>query len=93
MKVLFPKLDSDGKIDLLEVSYEFASPMPDDVLDDLTNIKTAVEAGVMSIEGGVRQNPLVEDHGQELERLAQERAQEQQRQQNLRLMDITEPTF
>lgn len=93
MKVLFPKLDSDGKIDLLDVSYEFASPMPDDVLDDLTNIKTAVEAGVMSIEGGVRQNPLVENHGLELDRLAQEKAQEQQRQQNLRLMDITEPTF
>ena len=65
----------------------------DDVLDDLTNIKTAVEAGVLSIEGGVRQNPLVDNHGLELDRLAQEKAQEQQRQQNLRLMDITEPTF
>jgi SPP1 family phage portal protein len=93
MKVLFPKMDSSNEIDLLDVSYEFASPMPDDVLDDLTNIKTAVDGGFMSLEGAVRQNPLVEDYGRELERLAQERAQEQQRQQNLRMIDITEPTF
>jgi hypothetical protein len=90
---LFPKMDSSNEIDLLDVSYEFASPMPDDVLDDLTNIKTAVDGGFMSLEGAVRQNPLVEDYGRELERLAQERAQEQQRQQNLRMIDITEPTF
>ena len=93
MKVLFPKMDSSNEIDLLDVSYEFASPMPDDVLDNLTNIKTAVDGGFMSLEGAVRQNPLVKDYGQELERLAQERAQEQQRQQNLRMIDITEPTF
>lgn len=67
----------------LEVGHEFQEPFGDDVADDLTNIIKAVDAGILSEEGGIELNPLVKDVAREKERLAAEAADKAQQQMNI----------
>lgn len=61
----------------LRVGHEFQEPFGDDVADNLNNIIRAVEAGILSSEGGIELNPLVKDVAREKERLAAEASERQ----------------
>lgn len=67
----------------LEVGHEFQEPFGDDVADNLNNIIRAVDAGILSTEGGLELNPLVKDVAREKDRLAKEQEERQQQQMNI----------
>lgn len=64
-----------GECKALKVAHEWSEPFGEDIADNLTNIVKAVEAGIMSTEGAIEQNPLIKNIILEKERLADERAQ------------------
>ena len=66
-----------GECENLRVGHEFQEPFGDDVADNLNNIIRAVEAGILSSEGGIELNPLVKDVAREKERLATEASERQ----------------
>lgn len=66
-----------GECENLRVGHEFQEPFGDDVSDNLNNIIRAVEAGILSSEGGIELNPLVKDVAREKERLAAEASDRQ----------------
>ena len=66
-----------GECENLRVGHEFQEPFGDDVADNLNNIIRAVEAGILSSEGGIELNPLVKDVAREKERLAAEASERQ----------------
>ncbi|WP_231489903.1 phage portal protein [Pedobacter sp. Leaf170] len=66
--------DISGKftknIDALETSIVFGNPLPDDYLDTITLLSTAVGGkAIMSVESAVSKNPLVTDPTEEMNRL------------------------
>lgn len=67
----------------LKIGHEFQEPFGDDVSDDLNNIIRAVDAGILSSEGGLELNPLVKDVAREKERLAAEAEERQQQQMSI----------
>lgn len=67
----------------LEIGHEFQEPFGDDIADDLNNIIRAVDAGILSTEGGLELNPLVKDVAREKKRLADEEKERQQQQMNV----------
>lgn len=67
----------------LEIGHEFQEPFGDDIADDLNNIIRAVDAGILSTEGGLELNPLVKDVAREKKRLADEEKERQQQQMNI----------
>ena len=58
----------------LKVAHEWSEPFGEDVAEDLSNIVKAVEAGIMSTEGGIEMNPLVRNVMLEKDRLAEEQS-------------------
>lgn len=72
-----------GECENLRVGHEFQEPFGDDVADNLNNIIRAVEAGILSSEGGIELNPLVKDVAREKERLATEASERQATQMNV----------
>lgn len=66
-----------GECENMRVGHEFQEPFGDDVADNLNNIIRAVEAGILSSEGGIELNPLVKDVAREKERLATEASERQ----------------
>lgn len=67
----------------LEIGHEFQEPFGEDVADELNNIIRAVDAGILSTEGGLELNPLVKDVAREKKRLADEEKERQQQQMNI----------
>lgn len=59
----------------LKIAHEWSEPFGEDIADDLSNIVKAVDAGIMSTEAAIEQNPLVKNVLLEKERIADERAQ------------------
>lgn len=58
----------------LKVAHEWSEPFGEDVAEDLSNIVKAVEAGIMSTEGGIEMNPLVRNVMLEKDRIAEEQS-------------------
>ena len=54
------------------IHHQFQEPFSEDLNEVLDNIVKAVDAKIMSEESGIEQNPLVKDHNQEKERIAEE---------------------
>ena len=67
----------------LEVGHEFQEPFGDDISDSLTNIVKAVDAGILSAEGGIELNPLVKNVIREKERISSEAEQRTQMQMSV----------
>lgn len=67
----------------LEVGHEFQEPFGDDIAESLTNIVKAVDAGILSAEGGIELNPLVKNVIREKERIASEAEQRTQMQMSV----------
>lgn len=65
------------------IGHEFQEPFGEDVADDLNNIATAINAGIMSTETGIELNPLVADVLRELDRLKEEAAERQKQQMSI----------
>lgn len=72
-----------SECDKLKVGHEFQEPFGEDVTDDLENVIKSVDAGIMSTESAIEQNPLVKDVKRERERIQQESTQRQQIQQSI----------
>lgn len=58
----------------LVVAHEFQNPFGDDTKDDIDNITRCVEAGILSAETAVEQNPVVRDIIREKQRIEEEQA-------------------
>ena len=56
----------------LRVNKEFQEPMPEDVSNQLNDLRTAVDAGFMSTESAIEINPLIKDHKREKVRVKAE---------------------
>lgn len=65
------------------IGHEFQEPFGEDVADDLNNITTALNGGIISTETAVELNPLVTDVTRELDRLKQEQEERQQQQMSI----------
>ena len=72
-----------GECNNLVVGHEYQEPFGDDVADDLNNIISAVDAGILSTETGVEMNPLVKDSMREMSRLAEEKEERAKEQQSI----------
>lgn len=72
-----------GQCKEMTIGHEYQEPFGDDVADDLNNIISAVDAGILSTETGVEMNPLVKDSQRELDRLAEEKEERQKEQQSI----------
>ncbi len=72
-----------SECDKLVVGHEFQEPFGDDVTNDLNNIISAVDAGLMSTDTGVELNPLIKDPQREMERLAAEKEERMKQQQSI----------
>lgn len=59
----------------LKITHEWSEPFGEDIADNLSNIVKAVDAGIMSTEAAIEQNPLIKNALLEKERIADERAQ------------------
>lgn len=84
--VLYPELKLNGQLDALNVSYQFSTPMPDNVADTLDIIQKSIDTGTMSQETAVSQNPRIKDPKTEMERLNREAEKKS-------LSNAVEPTF
>lgn len=67
----------------LIVGHEFQEPFGEDIADDLANITNAIDAGILSTESGVEQNPLVKDVARERKRLEAEKEDRMKQQQSI----------
>lgn len=76
--VLHPELKLNGQLEALKIGYQFSTPMPDNVSDTLDIIRKSIDAGTMSQETAVYQNPRIKDPKTEMERLKSERARSNQ---------------
>ena len=63
-----------GQCEKAEISHTFQETFAEDVIDAVDRIVKAKDAGIMSEETAIEQNPLVEDHDVEKERVAKEKA-------------------
>ncbi|MCM1439006.1 MAG: phage portal protein [Roseburia sp.] len=72
-----------SECDNLEVAHVFQEPFGDDVAEALSNITTAVDAGILSTESALERNPLVADVALEMQRLADEKAEAMKQQQSI----------
>lgn len=57
----------------LSIGHEYQEPFGDDITDTLEQIIKSVDAGIMSTESALEQNPLVKDIANEKQRLAEEK--------------------
>lgn len=65
--------NSKKNVDSLETSIVFGNPLPDDYLDTINLLSTAVGGkAIMSVETAVSKNPLVIDATEEMERLKED---------------------
>lgn len=67
----------------LKVAHEFQEPFGEDVSDDLKDIITALDGGILSTETGIELNPLVKDVTREIQRLDEESSERQRKQQDI----------
>ena len=54
------------------IQHQFQEPFSEDLTETLERIVKATDAKIMSEETAIEQNPLVEDHNREKERLSKE---------------------
>lgn len=69
--------------DKLIVQHEFQEPFGDDVADAISNIVKLYDAGLMSQESSIEQNPLVKDVRIEKERLKNEAKEREEEREDL----------
>lgn len=77
MGVIRPELVSTGEMDVLDISFSFSTPMPNDLIGTLDEIQKAIDTGTMSRETAVGLNPMIKDPKEELVRLQKEDAERQ----------------
>lgn len=71
--VLYPELKLNGQLEALKIGYQFSTPMPDNVSDTLDIIQKSINAGTMSQETAIYQNPRIKDPKTEMKRLQSEK--------------------
>lgn len=62
-----------AECDKAVIKHQFQEPFAEDLQEAVDRIVKAHDAGIMSDETAIEQNPLVEDHDQEKQRVAQEK--------------------
>lgn len=66
-----------------KIKHVFQEPFGEDIAEAIENIVKAKDAEILSTEGAVELNPLIEDHQKELERIEKEDADAAQRQRDI----------
>lgn len=69
--------------DELIISHEFQEPFGEDIAAAIDNITKAKDAGIMSTEGAVEQNPLIKDKDLEMKRIEEEGENAAQKQRDI----------
>ena len=72
-----------SQVDELTVKHVWQEPFGEDIADALNDITSAIDAGILSTETGIENNPLVGDVTLEKQRLADERAEREKQQQSI----------
>ncbi|MDR2287007.1 MAG: phage portal protein [Prevotellaceae bacterium] len=77
-----------AKYEALEITHEFQEPFGEDVSETLTDLLRLFNAGGLSRETLVEQSYLIKNARLELERIAKERNEDDERQKAINKMDI-----
>ena len=67
----------------LVIGHEFQEPFGEDVTELITNLVKLYDSGLMSEEGGVERNPLVEDAAKEIKRMGKEQNQRENKRNDI----------
>ena len=72
-----------SQCDEMKIVHDFQEPFGEDITSMIENIAKAKDAEILSTEGGVELNPLIDDHKLELERIQREAEEASARQRDL----------